>query len=114
MVNAPDCDSGISSSNLAYTPLPHSVIGNTTDFDSVIIGSNPVGVAKYLIETYMISTCYCFDCVINKEHPIHSDYFNEYGLQTRMIVCIRCGNKRCPHGTNHSYECTNSNDPNLS
>jgi translation initiation factor 2 beta subunit (eIF-2beta)/eIF-5 len=29
----------------------------------------------------------------------------------RFIVCSKCGNKRCPHATNHIYECTNSNDP---
>lgn len=29
----------------------------------------------------------------------------------RMIVCPKCGNKRCPHATDASYECTNSNEP---
>jgi hypothetical protein len=28
----------------------------------------------------------------------------------RMIVCSICGNKRCPHATNHINECTNSNE----
>lgn len=28
-----------------------------------------------------------------------------------MIVCSKCGNKRCPHATNHKNECTNSNEP---
>lgn len=28
----------------------------------------------------------------------------------RMILCPRCGNKRCPHATDHNYECTDSND----
>lgn len=28
-----------------------------------------------------------------------------------MIVCSICGNKRCPHATDHNLECTNSNDP---
>jgi len=26
-----------------------------------------------------------------------------------MIVCEICGNKRCPHATDHNFECTNSN-----
>jgi hypothetical protein len=30
---------------------------------------------------------------------------------TRMIVCSECGNKRCPHGTDHRNECTGSNEP---
>lgn len=29
----------------------------------------------------------------------------------RMIVCSICGNKRCPHATNHINECTGSNEP---
>lgn len=28
-----------------------------------------------------------------------------------MIVCEHCGNKRCPHATDHDFECTNSNEP---
>jgi len=28
-----------------------------------------------------------------------------------MIVCDECGNKRCPHGTDHRHECTGSNEP---
>jgi hypothetical protein len=27
-----------------------------------------------------------------------------------MIVCNLCGNKRCPHATNHENPCTKSND----
>lgn len=29
----------------------------------------------------------------------------------RMIVCTVCGNKRCPHATNHDLACTGSNEP---
>lgn len=28
----------------------------------------------------------------------------------RMFLCSVCGNKRCPKATDHSLECTNSND----
>lgn len=28
----------------------------------------------------------------------------------RMIVCPICGNKRCPHATDHELACTNSNE----
>lgn len=27
-----------------------------------------------------------------------------------MIVCDECGNKRCPHGTDHRHDCTGSNE----
>ena len=33
------------------------------------------------------------------------------GLRTRMILCATCGNKRCPHATDHRLACTNSNEP---
>lgn len=28
-----------------------------------------------------------------------------------MVVCSRCGNKRCPHASNHRMACTGSNEP---
>lgn len=28
-----------------------------------------------------------------------------------IIVCETCGNKRCPHATDHRHQCTNSNAP---
>lgn len=28
-----------------------------------------------------------------------------------MIVCEHCGNKRCPHATDHRHACTDSNEP---
>ena len=27
-----------------------------------------------------------------------------------MVVCAKCGNKRCPHATDHNNVCTNSNE----
>lgn len=29
----------------------------------------------------------------------------------RMHLCETCGNKRCPHATDHRHACTNSNEP---
>lgn len=51
-------------------------------------------------------TCYCYNCNIGR--------VNERGIPyalTRMIVCPTCGNKRCPHSTDHNLACTNSNEP---
>lgn len=28
-----------------------------------------------------------------------------------MLVCPTCGNKRCPHATDHQLTCTGSNEP---
>lgn len=30
---------------------------------------------------------------------------------TFMVLCQRCGNKRCPHAKDHRNSCTNSNEP---
>lgn len=30
---------------------------------------------------------------------------------TQMIVCPSCGNKRCPHVSDHRLACTDSNEP---
>lgn len=29
----------------------------------------------------------------------------------RMFLCAQCGNKRCPHATDHRLVCTGSNEP---
>jgi len=31
--------------------------------------------------------------------------------QTTMILCPKCGNKRCPKATDHNNRCTASNEP---
>jgi hypothetical protein len=28
-----------------------------------------------------------------------------------MVVCVKCGNKRCPHATDCALACTGSNEP---
>ena len=33
------------------------------------------------------------------------------GLVKLMILCETCGNKRCPHATDHRNTCTGSNEP---
>ena len=55
----------------------------------------------------MSSECGCFTCVGNQ--PAHPGTWLTVGM-TRMIVCAECGNKRCPHSTDHRNDCTGSND----
>lgn len=31
-------------------------------------------------------------------------------IQRRMILCVECGNKRCPKALNHRMQCTHSNN----
>ena len=55
----------------------------------------------------MSASCgHCYRCIGHKRRG--------GGLtvgMTRMIVCPTCGNKRCPHATDHGYACTGSNEP---
>lgn len=44
-------------------------------------------------------------CSCRKCNPIESD------SGTRMFICVKCGNKRCPHASDHAFACTNSNEP---
>lgn len=45
--------------------------------------------------------CTCEKCI----------YEGSSVFRTHMIVCSVCGNKRCPHATDHNNPCTNSNEP---
>jgi hypothetical protein len=33
-----------------------------------------------------------------------------HSMEMRMILCSKCGNKRCPHATDHRNACTGSNE----
>lgn len=46
----------------------------------------------------MSDQCWCATC-----RPV------SFG-DMRMVLCPECGNKRCPHATDHRYACTGSND----
>jgi hypothetical protein len=49
-------------------------------------------------DSLLVSSCHCAAC---KPNTLKNQ---------RMILCAKCGNKRCPHATNHIFACTNSND----
>jgi hypothetical protein len=49
--------------------------------------------------------CWCYNC--------NKDKVGNNGLPVTaytFIVCPECGNKRCPHATDHNLACTNSNE----
>ena len=75
--------------------------------DSVIDAyNNERLVSKFDKQEFDQYRCYCYNC--NKDRKDKSGF--PYAL-TRMIVCPECGNKRCPHSTDHNLTCTGSNDP---
>jgi hypothetical protein len=57
-------------------------------------------------EESTIKDCYCYNCNIGRLTESGIPY-----VLTLMIVCPECGNKRCPHSTDHMLACTNSNEP---
>lgn len=55
-------------------------------------------------------TCWCYRCSeeYDKRNPPEHPW---EGKIARFIVCETCGNKRCPHATDHRLACTGSNEP---
>lgn len=52
-----------------------------------------------MTECFEKAECHCQKCIrANDMYPMF------------MILCPVCGNKRCPHASDHEYECTNSNE----
>ena len=43
--------------------------------------------------------CGCWECLAEMKEQTW-----------QMVVCVECGNKRCPHAADHKNKCTNSND----
>ena len=49
----------------------------------------------------------CYNCLSNK-----FDALTGFPVtMSMMVVCEHCGNKRCPHATDHELACTGSNEP---
>lgn len=51
--------------------------------------------------------CRCRQCLRDRDELI----LGRPADKMMMVVCAKCGNKRCPHATDHRHECTNSNEP---
>lgn len=53
--------------------------------------------------------CVCHACI--EEHNICAPHMPGWKLSSiAMILCPTCGNKRCPHASDHRLACTGSND----
>lgn len=61
--------------------------------------------------------CGCHKCINERllEVPIELENFYTLvagpGMPGWRYACEICGNKRCPHHTDHNLACTNSNKP---
>jgi len=68
-----------------------------------------------LLVNNMIEDCgKCYECLKSKTIKMRfkdDSYYDMPIVNTRMILCVECGNKRCPHATDHRFTCTGSNEP---
>ena len=56
------------------------------------------------------NACECHRCI--REKGLTGDGVLKLPLSaTKMILCPLCGNKRCPHASDHGQRCTGSTEP---
>ena len=67
--------------------------------------ANPIEVTDIISDNNGVISFKDKNCLCLKCSPIEFPDF-------RFNVCSICGNKRCPHASDHNYKCTNSNEPN--
>ena len=67
-----------------------------------------------------MSACGCYKCCLERDKEKFGENLPEMSFidtplgrmeSSGFIVCAKCGNKRCPHGTDHNLACTQSNLP---
>ena len=51
--------------------------------------------------------CRCRQCVRDRDE--RDDVTGLLMTAMRMTLCPVCGNKRCPHASDHKFRCTGSN-----
>lgn len=54
--------------------------------------------------------CKCYTCQAEIAKTEQNDTPFGNSRMMHMFFCPICGNKRCPHGTDHMLACTGSND----
>lgn len=55
--------------------------------------------------------CECHRCIKEKNLGAEISGIFMPLSATKMILCPICGNKRCPHASDHDLACTGSNEP---
>lgn len=58
-----------------------------------------------------IDLCGCIRCVDKRMAGSARDVFLGPMVPGWRYACEQCGNKRCPHHTDHTLACTGSNEP---
>lgn len=53
--------------------------------------------------------CICHRCIEENQVKLYAE--SPFLLSSQMMIgCPTCGNKRCPHASDHRLECTGSNE----
>lgn len=55
--------------------------------------------------------CQCRKCWHARRAADPPDAPDPISRMSKMILCAKCGNKRCPNANDHDHPCTNSNEP---
>lgn len=69
---------------------------------------HPAGIAGAHLAQVVGDACACRRCLRERDARDPTGWPILLGT---MIVCLTCGNKRCPNSESHEYACTGSNDP---
>ena len=68
----------------------------------------PVTAGGYCMTT---TPCECHRCIAENNLTVEMLGHAVPLSMAKMILCPVCGNKRCPHASDHRLPCTGSNDP---
>lgn len=60
-------------------------------------------------EDEKIYGCQCIRCIDERGQGQHTPFGFTPAHRLRLNVCVKCGNKRCPHANDHRNVCTGSN-----
>lgn len=66
---------------------------------------------RTFLERHNITECVCHRCIEENDVQCLLEGFSVPVNMCMMILCPICGNKRCPHASDHRLNCTNSNEP---
>lgn len=63
------------------------------------------------MDDHTVARCECHRCIF--ENKLGEDFDGMFVSLShmKMITCPTCGNKRCPHASDHRLACTESNEP---
>jgi len=62
----------------------------------------------------MTDLCGCLNCTSYRAANADAqtmERFSGPGMESWRYACELCGNKRCPHHSDHTLACTRSNEP---